>query len=395
MGAADALSGFSYILEATDGAARRGSFSTPHGDVPTPTFMPVGTLATVKGLDPRELEEVGATMVLANTYHLFLRPGAELVQELGGLHDFMRWPRPILTDSGGFQVFSLGDIREIRDDGVEFQSHLDGTRHLFTPESVMTVQRRLGADVVMAFDECPPGGSDRAMAERANRRTLDWLERCRDEFVLLPARIEGPEQALFPVLQGNVYDDLRRQHARDVLAMDDWVGLGIGGLSVGEAKPDMYRTLEVLHPELPADRPRYLMGVGYPDDLVEAVRRGCDLFDCVAPTRNGRRGSAWTLSEGQVNLKAARYKRDRRPIDEGCDCSSCARFDRAYIRHLISTDERLGERLVSIHNLRFLLRLAEECRSRIAAGDFDAWATDWLERYRAAAPDSNDEQQLS
>jgi queuine tRNA-ribosyltransferase len=380
------VSAFGFELHATEGAARVGTFTTPHGEVPTPTFMPVGTLGTVKGLDPRELEEVGATMILANTYHLFLRPGPELVHELGGLHEFMRWPRPVLTDSGGFQVFSLGDIREVRDDGVEFQSHLDGDRHLFTPESVMRVQRLLGADVIMAFDECPPGGSDRATAERANRRTLDWLGRCRTAFDTVVDEITGPEQALFPVLQGNVYDDLRRQHARDVLASGDWIGLGIGGLSVGEAKPDMYRTLEVLHPELPEDRPRYLMGVGYPDDLIEAVRRGCDLFDCVAPTRNGRRGSAWTLSEGQVNLRAARYARDRGPIDEGCDCSTCARFDRAYIRHLISTDERLGERLVSIHNLRFLLGLAEECRARIRAGEFTRWADDWLARYRAAAP---------
>jgi queuine tRNA-ribosyltransferase len=388
----DSGSGFGFTLHASDGAARAGTFRTPHGDVPTPTFMPVGTLATVKGLDPAELDAIGATMVLANTYHLFLRPGPELIHDLGGLHDFMRWPKPLLTDSGGFQVFSLGDIREIRDDGVEFQSHLDGSRHLFTPESVMRIQRLLGADVVMAFDECPPGGSDRATAERANRRTLDWLHRCGQSFDEVSAEIDGPKQALFPVLQGNVYDDLRRQHARDVLAAGDWVGLAIGGLSVGESKPDMYRTLEVLDPELPADRPRYLMGVGYPDDLVEAVRRGCDLFDCVAPTRNGRRGSAWTLSEGQVNLKAARYKRDRGPIDPDCDCSTCGRFDRAYIRHLIATNERLGERLVSIHNLRFLLRLAEQCRERIVAGDFDGWSSDWLERYRAARPDSHDDE---
>lgn len=384
------MSEFGFELHATDGAARAGTFATPHGDVPTPTFMPVGTLATVKGLDPSELEVMGATMVLANTYHLFLRPGAELVHELGGLHDFMRWPRPLLTDSGGFQVFSLGAISEIRDEGVEFQSHLDGSRHLFTPESVMRVQRRLGADVVMAFDECPPGGADRATAERANRRTLDWLKRCGVAFDEAAEEIEGPAQALFPVIQGNVYADLRRQNARDIRSVGEWQGLAIGGLSVGEAKPDMYEMLEVLEPELPRDRPRYLMGVGYPDDLVEAVRRGCDLFDCVAPTRNGRRGSAWTLSEGQVNLKAARYKRDRTPIDEGCDCSTCRRFDRAYIRHLIATNERLGERLVSIHNLRFLLRLAEQCRTRIAAGEFDRWSTDWLERYRAARPTTND-----
>jgi len=384
------VSGFRFELHATDGAARAGTFETPHGAVPTPAFMPVGTLATVKGLDPAELEAMGATMVLANTYHLFLRPGSELVHELGGLHDFMRWPKPLLTDSGGFQVFSLGEISEIRDEGVEFQSHLDGSRHLFTPESVMRVQRQLGADVVMAFDECPPGGADRATAEQANRRTLDWLRRCRVAFDEVARDIEGPEQTLFPVIQGNVYADLRRQNARDILGAGDWAGLAIGGLSVGEEKPDMYEMLEVLDPELPQDRPRYLMGVGYPDDLIEAVRRGCDLFDCVAPTRNGRRGSAWTLSEGQVNLKAARYKRDRGPIDEGCDCSTCRRFDRAYIRHLIATNERLGERLVSIHNLRFLIRLAEQCRTRIAAGEFDSWSTDWLERYRAARPTTND-----
>ncbi|HKK91774.1 MAG TPA: tRNA guanosine(34) transglycosylase Tgt [Longimicrobiales bacterium] len=384
------MSGFRFELHATDGAARAGTFETPHGAVPTPAFMPVGTLATVKGLDPAELEAMGATMVLANTYHLFLRPGSELVHELGGLHDFMRWPKPLLTDSGGFQVFSLGEISEIRDEGVEFQSHLDGSRHLFTPESVMRVQRQLGADVVMAFDECPPGGADRATAEQANRRTLDWLRRCRVAFDEVARDIEGPEQTLFPVIQGNVYADLRRQNARDILGAGDWAGLAIGGLSVGEEKPDMYEMLEVLDPELPQDRPRYLMGVGYPDDLIEAVRRGCDLFDCVAPTRNGRRGSAWTLSEGQVNLKAARYKRDRGPIDEGCDCSTCRRFDRAYIRHLIATNERLGERLVSIHNLRFLIRLAEQCRTRIAAGEFDSWSTDWLERYRAARPTTND-----
>ncbi|MDT8369960.1 MAG: tRNA guanosine(34) transglycosylase Tgt [Longimicrobiales bacterium] len=380
------MSGFGFTLHATEGAARAGVFRTPHGAIPTPAFMPVGTQATVKGLDPRELEEVGATMVLANTYHLFLRPGAELVHERGGLHDFMRWPAPLLTDSGGFQVFSLGTIREVRDDGVEFRSHLDGTRHLFTPASVMRAQRLLGADVVMAFDECPPGGADRATVERANRRTLAWLEECRVSLEALTPEIAGPEQALFPVLQGNVHDDLRRAHARDVLSAGDWIGLAIGGLSVGEAKPDMYRTLEVLDPELPADRPRYLMGVGYPDDLVESVRRGCDLFDCVAPTRNGRRGSAWTISEGQVNLKAARYARDPRPIDEACDCSTCLRFDRAYIRHLIAADERLGERLVSIHNLRFLIRLAATCRERIGERDFDRWSTEWLARYRAARP---------
>ncbi len=379
------MSGFEFTLDAVEGAARTGALQTPSGTVQTPAFMPVGTLGTVKGIAPEELAATGASMILANTYHLYLRPGADLVHELGGLHDFMRWPGPVLTDSGGFQVFSLGAIRDIREEGVEFRSHLDGSTHLFTPSSVMEVQRKLGADVIMAFDECPPGGADRAATMEANRRTLAWLEQCQTAFGEVTQRIPGPDQTLFPIVQGNVHDDLRRDHARAIRGMGDWAGFGIGGLSVGEAKDDMYRTLEVLHPELPEDRPRYLMGVGYPDDLLEAVLRGCDLFDCVAPTRNGRRGSAWTLSEGQINLKAARFAREQRPIDEECDCYACSGYDRAYIRHLISSGERLGERLVSLHNLRFLIRLAEEARTRIASGDFARWAGDWLTRYRAAS----------
>ncbi len=379
---------FSFELHATDGSARSGTFVTPHGPVRTPAFMPVGTLGTVKGLTSTEVREVGADMVLANTYHLYLRPGHELVRELGGLHDFMRWPGPILTDSGGFQVFSLSAIREVRDDGVEFQSHIDGSRHLFTPESVMEVQRALGADVVMAFDQCPPGGASRAQAEEANDRTLRWLQRCRDRFGSLERLGEESgetlKQSLFPIVQGNVFDDLRRDHARQVRDLGEWDGIAIGGLSVGESKPDMYRSLEVLDPELPRDRPRYLMGVGYPEDLLEAVGRGCDLFDCVAPTRNGRRGSAWTMDEGQVNFKAARYTRDRRPLDSTCDCEACTTVDRAYLRHLIVSGERLAERLVSIHNLRFLIRLAETARERIQDGTFHRWAPEWLERYRRA-----------
>jgi queuine tRNA-ribosyltransferase len=281
-------------------------------------------------------------------------------------------------------VFSLAEIREVRDDGVLFKSHIDGSRHTFTPESVMEVQRALGADVVMAFDECPPGGSDHAHAAEANERTLRWLERCRDRFQLLQNEHHTPEQALFPVLQGNVYDDLRRQHARQARDVGDWHGFGIGGLSVGEAKEDMWRTLELLDGELPVDRPRYLMGVGYPDDLLEAVARGCDLFDCVAPTRNARHGTAWTSEEGQVNLKASRFRNDTRPVDPGCDCATCARYDRAYVRHLVASAEWLAVRLLSIHNLRFLVRLAEEARRRINAGSFHAWSRDWLERYRSA-----------
>lgn len=373
---------FDFALLSTDGAARAGSFSTPHGDVPTPSFMPVGTAGTVKGLIMEEVDALGARMVLANTYHLYLRPGEGVVSRLGGLHSFMRRDGPILTDSGGYQVFSLADIRRIHDDGVEFQSHIDGSRHEFTPESVIEVQRTLGADVIMAFDECPPGGSDRPTAERANERTLRWLQRCRTRFVELGDEADVPEQALFPVLQGNVFDDLREAQARHVMGLSDWCGYGIGGLSVGEAKPDMWRVLELLDDALPADRPRYLMGVGYPDDLLEAVARGYDLFDCVAPTRNARHGTAWTSEEGQVNLKAARFREDTRPIDPGCDCYACARYDRAYLRHLVVAGEWLSMRLLSIHNLRFLVRLGEEARRRIGEGTFEGWCRDWLKCYR-------------
>ncbi len=373
---------FEYRVQATAGAARAGVFTTPHGEVPTPAFMPVGTAGTVKTLVMEEVAATGARMVLANTYHLYLRPGHDLVRELGGLHRFMRWDGPLLTDSGGFQVFSLAATRSVHDDGVEFQSHIDGSRHTFTPESVMEVQRALGADVIMAFDECPPGGCDRGTAEVAGRRTLAWLERCRERFDSLASASEVPEQALFPVLQGNVFDELRAAHARRTRELGDWAGYGIGGLSVGEAKPDMWRMLEILDGALPGDRPRYLMGVGYPDDLLEAIARGCDLFDCVAPTRNARHGTAWTTAEGQVNLKAARFRRDAGPLDETCDCYTCVGYDRAYLRHLVVAGEWLAMRLLSIHNLRFLARLTEEARHRIGDGTFDGWRRDWLGRYR-------------
>jgi queuine tRNA-ribosyltransferase len=343
--------------------------------------MPVGTQATVKTLTPEEVHALGASMVLANTYHLFLRPGHELIRDLGGLHAFMRWDGPILTDSGGFQVFSLARINKVQDEGVVFQSHIDGSRHLFTPEGVVEIQRALGADVIMAFDECPPGGADRKTVEEANRRTLLWLQRCRERFLSLEEESSTPEQLLFPVLQGNIFDDLRLQQARDVLAMGDWMGLAIGGLSVGEAKEEMWRTLEVMDGVLPTGAPRYLMGVGYPDDLIRAVARGCDLFDCVAPTRNARHGTAWIEEEGQVNLKHARFKRDTLPVDPACDCYACQRFDRAYLRHLAVANEWLGHRLLTIHNLRFLVSLAERARARILEGSFGSWSKDWLDRY--------------
>lgn len=373
---------FEFTLEATDGGARAGTLATPHGPVRTPVFMPVGTQGAVKTLVSEEVAALGATMVLANTYHLYLRPGAEVVQELGGLHAFMRWNGPILTDSGGFQVFSLAAINRIEDQGVTFQSHVDGSRHLFTPETVMDIQRALGADVVMAFDQCPPGGASRPVVEEACRRTLDWLVRCRTRFETLQEEAGPGTQTLFPVLQGGTHPDLRLSHLEQTLAEGEWSGLGIGGLSVGESKTEMWRILEATDPRTPIGIPRYLMGVGYPDDLLEAVARGCDMFDCVAPTRNARHGTAWTLGEGQINLKGARFKLDTDPLDPECDCAVCSRYDRAYVRHLLVAGEMLAQRLVSIHNLRFLVRLAEEARSRVQAGAFASWSRDWLERYR-------------
>lgn len=379
----DPAPGFTFSLEGRAQHARAGLFSTPHGNIETPAFMPVGTLANVKMLTPEELRDLGARMVLANTYHLYLRPGAEVVRELGGLHAFMRWPGPILTDSGGFQVFSLSRINRIHDDGVVFQSHIDGSRHHFTPESVIDIQRALGADVIMAFDECPPGDADHASVARANRRTLAWLERCAARFRETDTE-DVPPQALFPVLQGGVFEDLRLRCAADAQSVGDWHGFGIGGLSVGEKKEDMWRILERLDGELPHNRPRYLMGVGYPDDLLEAIARGCDLFDCVAPTRNARHGTAWTSAEGQVNMKGARFRTDTDPLDPGCRCYTCQRFDRAYLRHLLVAGEGLARRLLSIHNLGFLVQLAGEARRRIIDGSFPMWRAEWLHRYRSA-----------
>jgi queuine tRNA-ribosyltransferase len=345
--------------------------------------MPVGTQATVKTVSHDELRALGAEIMLSNTYHLYLRPGHETVRELGGLHRFMAWDRPVLTDSGGFQVFSLSGIRKIREEGVLFQSHIDGSRHLFTPERVMDVQHALGADIIMAFDECPPGQSSRDVATEAHERTLRWLARCRTRFAEVVAEHGTAErQTLLPILQGSVYEDLRIDAARRTLEMDDWKGVAIGGLSVGEEKPKMYAMLEALQPELPARLPRYLMGVGYPEDLVEAIRRGIDLFDCVAPTRNGRNGTAWVQDEGQVNAKAARFRHDERPLDLTCDCFTCRSYSRAYIRHLIAANEQLGLRLLSLHNLRFLVRIAEDARAAIREQRVEAWANEWLARYK-------------
>lgn len=370
-----------YVVEATDGSARRGLFQTPHGVVETPAFMAVGTLATVKALDPEDLRDAGAQMVLANAYHLHLRPGDELVRELGGLHRFMHWDGPILTDSGGFQVFSLATLRTVDEDGVEFRSHLDGSSRRFTPELVMQIERNLGADVVMQFDHVIPGQSDAAEARDASERSIRWLARCLAAFQAGTAP-HGKPQALFPIVQGGIHDDLRREAARAIADMHDWPGFGIGGLSVGEAKPDMYRILEGLGEVLPAERPRYLMGVGFPEDLIEGVRRGMDLFDCVAPTRMGRNGAVFT-SDGRLNIKNAEFRNDPGPLDDECDCSACRRFTRAYLRHLFVSDEMLGMRLLSLHNVHFLVALMRAARDAIATRGFDAWSQRWLDRYHS------------
>ncbi len=373
---------FEFTVTHTEGPARAGRLELPHGTVHTPAFMPVGTQATVKTLTPEDVAGTGAEIMLSNTYHLFLRPGAQVVQTMGGLHRFMNWHRPVLTDSGGFQVFSLAKINKVREAGVEFQSHIDGSRHLFTPENVMETQRALGADIIMAFDECPPGQAARDVAEEAHERTLRWLQRCRAHFDKLKAESDGAAQTLFPILQGSVFADLRKDAARRVFELADWDGVAIGGLSVGEPKPRMYEMLEVLAPELPASHPRYLMGVGYPDDLIEAIARGIDMFDCVAPTRNGRNGTVWIEGEGQVNVKAARFKTDGGSLDPRCDCYTCRNFSRAYLRHLVAAEEILGMRLLALHNVRFLVRLGEQARARIGAGEFAAWSRDWLAGFR-------------
>jgi queuine tRNA-ribosyltransferase len=313
------------------------------------------------------------------------------VRDLGGLHGFTGWQKPFLTDSGGFQVFSLEAIREIREDGVVFTSHVDGSRHLFTPERVMEIQRALGADVVMAFDECPPGQSSRAVAVEAHERTLRWLERCRDRFAALQTEdgaVDG--QTLFPIVQGSVFADLRIDAVRRVREIGDWRGIAVGGLSVGEPKPKMYGMLEAMEPELPRGIPRYLMGVGYPDDLVEAIGRGMDLFDCVAPTRNGRNGTAWVEGEGQINVKGARLRTADGPLDPLCDCYTCRNYSRAYLRHLVAATEPLVLRLLSLHNLRFLVRLAQRARAAITAGEYRRWSEDWLAGWRSGRKTENE-----
>ncbi|HET9066402.1 MAG TPA: tRNA guanosine(34) transglycosylase Tgt [Gemmatimonadales bacterium] len=372
---------FDFALEHVEGAARSGILRLPHGVVRTPCFMPVGTYGAVRGLHPDEVRRLGAQIVLGNTYHLHLRPGEELIAEQGGLHRFTTWPGPMLTDSGGFQVFSLAAMRKIDEDGVDFRSHIDGSTRRLTPERSMEIQWALGADIAMAFDHVPPGQAGESEARIAMERTLRWLARSREHHGQLSAPEPG-RQTMWPIVQGGAHDGLRQESLEQTLAMGDWTGVAIGGLSVGEPKPVMHRVLETLHPGLPADRPRYLMGVGFPDDLVEGIARGVDLFDCVAATRNGRHGSAWTVN-GKLQVRGAAIKHDQGPLDPECDCEACARFSRAYLRHLFVAEEQLGQRLVSIHNLRFLVRLAELARERIAAGTFTGWARAWLHRWHA------------
>jgi queuine tRNA-ribosyltransferase len=363
---------FQFELHSTEGAARRSTFLTPHGPIEMPAFAPVGTQANVKTLEPRDLREAGANLILANTYHLYLRPGHTLIERMGGLHQFMRWDGPILTDSGGYQVFSLSDTRTLGDDGVIFRSHIDGSSHHFTPEKVMEIEQALGPDIAMVLDECPPP-LDRAINEKALARTHRWAERCK---VAHTRR----DQVLFAIVQGGVFADLRLQSAA-FLRQLDFPGYAIGGLAVGETKEQMYATLDITCPAMPADKPRYLMGVGAPEDIVEAVARGVDLFDCVLPTRIARNGQLLT-PDGRMNMRNAQFAEDPRPVQEACTCYTCRTFSRAYLRHLYKAGEISALRLGTIHNVHFMLDLMRQIRSAIDEGRFDAFRAHFLERYR-------------
>lgn len=353
---------YTLLKECPHTGARAGILHTPHGDIETPIFMPVGTLATVKTMEPKDLKEIGAQIILSNTYHLYLRPGHQLVKKAGGLHKFMNWDRPILTDSGGFQVFSLGDLRKITEEGVEFRSHLDGSKHFFTPEKVMEIQNALGSDIIMAFDECIPYPATYEYAKNSLERTTRWLKRC------IAAHENPHSQALFGIIQGGMYLDLRTQSAEEILALD-LPGYAVGGLSVGEPKEEMYKVLEHTVPMMPKDKPRYLMGVGSDDALLEGVYRGIDMFDCVLPTRIARNGTAMT-SHGRVVVRNAAYSEDFTPLDHNCNCYVCQNFTRAYIRHLVKCNEILGLKLISYHNLYYLLDFMREIRQSILDGNF-------------------------
>jgi len=355
--------------------ARLGRLETDHGSIPTPIFMPVGTLGAVKSVSPREVKEAGAHIILGNTYHLYLRPGADIVNRAGGLHSFTNWNGPILTDSGGFQVFSLARINSIQDDGVEFQSHLDGSKHMLTPEVSMDIQMKLGADIIMAFDECPPGDADYSTVEKAVIRTDKWMAKCKDH-LQRSKPMHAWEQTLFPIVQGSIYPELRKESAERMIPYGT-CGIAIGGLAVGEEKGAMFETIELVNGMLPKDQPRYLMGVGKPGDIVRAVRLGVDMFDCVMPTRNARNGQLFT-SHGKVNIRNQKYRDDFKSLDENCSCVLCQDYTRAYLRHLINVNEIFGLRLATIHNLTYYLSLMERIRSNIEKGTFGQWSDKFL-----------------
>lgn len=369
---------FKLLAKDKDSEARCGILTTGHGEIHTPIFMPVGTVGTVKAVHARELkQDIQAEIILGNTYHLYLRPGTEVLQAAGGLHKFNAWDRPILTDSGGFQVFSLTDNRKITEEGVIFRSHIDGSKHMFTPEKVMDIQRKIGADIIMAFDECPPGNSDYRYAKNSLELTQRWLERCVARLGSTEP-LYGYEQNLFPIVQGCVYKDLRERAAEHAVALDR-AGYAIGGLAVGEPTEQMYAMIEVVNRILPQNKPRYLMGVGTPENILEGIARGVDMFDCVMPTRNGRNGMLFT-TEGVINIKNQKWERDFTPIDPAELCYVDREYSKAYLRHLIKADEILGLQICSVHNLAFYLWLVKEARQHIIAGDFMAWKTSVLKK---------------
>ncbi|MBN2260818.1 MAG: tRNA guanosine(34) transglycosylase Tgt [Clostridiales bacterium] len=364
---------FEVIKEDKHTGARVGKLYTPHGVINTPIFMPVGTKATVKAMSPEELKDINSEIILSNTYHLEMRPGSELIKKAGGLHKFMNWDRPILTDSGGFQVFSLGDLRKITEAGVHFQSHIDGSKHFISPEDAVKIQTNLGSDIMMAFDECPPYPAEYDYVKNSLERTTRWAERCKTEHK------NTEKQALFGIVQGGVFKDLREQSARELIDLD-FPGYAIGGLSVGEPKNLMYEVLDYTTPLLPKNKPRYLMGVGSPDALLEGTIRGVDMFDCVLPTRIARNGTAMT-SAGQVSIKNAKYFEDFTPLDENCECYTCKNYTKAYLRHLYKSNEILSARLFSYHNLHFLLKLMKDIRESIMNDNLLEFKKEFFEKY--------------
>ena len=371
---------YEHIKTCKQTGARLGIVHTPHGSFETPVFMPVGTQATVKAMTPEELKSINAGIILSNTYHLWLRPGTEVIEAAGGLHQFMNWDRPILTDSGGYQVFSLSKFRKIEEEGVHFRHHLNGSKLFLSPEKAMEIQNVLGSDIMMAFDECPPYPATYEYMKRSVERTSRWAERC------IAAHQRPDEQALFGIVQGGEYEELRQQSARDLVALD-FPGYAIGGLSVGEPKEVLNKVLEFTTPLLPFDKPRYLMGVGTPDSLIDGVIRGIDMFDCVLPTRIARNGTLMT-STGRLVVRNKKYEKDFRPLDENCDCYTCKNYTRAYIRHLIKADEILGLRLTTIHNLHFLIHLMEQIRQAIREDRLGDFREDFFEKYGYNKPNA-------